>query len=183
MEVFCNPQWAQQVEWDFCEPVPCNWEDAPMALGPSDARGSLKVSPSHSSLHKQGHQARALGEGGLWMQPEEFAERLVFPRELQIHWKQHFLSTQQFWPMLHTRGVPRQRGRSLGCWAGVVGRTQPCRTGCPWAGSLGCLQQSWKGGKCEMASFVRSFGRSALGSRGVSPWASAHPPPASPTKE
>lgn len=112
---------------------------------------------------------------GLWgMQLGEFAERLIFHGELQVHWK-CLIGTHQFWPMLQTRGVPWECGRSLGCWAAVVGRTQPCHAGCPWAGNLGFLQQSWKRGKREIPSFVRSFSRSALGSRGD------HPLPASPT--
>lgn len=54
---------------------------------------------------------------GLWgMQLGEFAERLIFHGELQIHWK-CLIGTHQFWPMLQTRGVPWECGRSLGCWA------------------------------------------------------------------
>lgn len=64
MAVYCNSQWTEQLELDFCGPVPRDLEDAPLAVWSSDAGESLKLSLSHSPLHEQKPRPLGWGSGG-----------------------------------------------------------------------------------------------------------------------
>lgn len=53
LAVCCNSEWTQQLELDFCGPVPGDLEAAPLAVWLPDAVESLNVSLFRSSLHEQ----------------------------------------------------------------------------------------------------------------------------------